>query len=350
MPAAGLHDLRISFYPRTMRLFPCSEGLLDVYDQPPFPRRNKVSSVSEGEVNVPVSEAYSEETPAGGRSAKAAQWILLFKRLARNKTALIGGIFIVILIVIALAPSLFATHDPIREQNIANRFAEPSAEHWFGTDNLGRDVYSRVIYGTRVTLYIAFTSVFAGAIVGVTLGIVAGYYGGWIDTIIMRIMDVLLAFPGILLALAIVSALGAALDNVIIAIAIFAIPTFARIVRGSTLSVKNLEYIEAIRALGARDTKIIFQHILPNVLSPIVIQGTLYIATAILIASGLSFLGLGAQPPVPEWGLMLAGGRDFIWNAIHVSLFPGLAIVLAVLAFNLLGDGLRDALDPRTKD
>jgi peptide/nickel transport system permease protein len=163
----------------------------------------------------------------------------------------------------------------------------------------------------------------------------------------MRIMDVLLAFPGILLALAIVSALGASLGNVVIAIAIFSVPTFARIVRGSTLVVRNLEYIEAIRALGARDAKIIFQHVLPNVLSPIIVQATLYIATAILIASGLSFLGLGAQPPSPEWGLMLSGGRDFIWNAIHVTLFPGLAIVFSVLAFNLLGDGLRDALDPR---
>ncbi|MFP4643356.1 MAG: nickel transporter permease [Spirochaetales bacterium] len=309
-----------------------------------------MSSVSEGEVNVstPGGASLGSVNRTGG--ATRARWITLLKRIAHHKTALIGGIFIVMLVCIALAPSLFATHDPIREQNVANRFAEPSAEHWFGTDNLGRDVYSRVIYGTRVTLYIAFTSVLAGAVIGVTLGIIAGYYGGWTDTIIMRIMDVLLAFPGILLALAIVSALGASLDNVIIAIAIFSIPTFARIVRGSTLSVKTLEYIEAIRALGARDTKIIFQHILPNVLSPIVIQATLYIATAILIASGLSFLGLGAQPPIPEWGLMLSGGRDFIWNAIHVSLFPGLAIVLAVLSFNLLGDGLRDALDPRTKD
>jgi peptide/nickel transport system permease protein len=206
-----------------------------------------------------------------------------------------------------------------------------------------------VIYGTRVTLAVAFQAVFFGAIVGITLGIIAGYYGRWVDAVIMRLMDILLAFPGILLALAIVSTLGASLGNVVIAIAIFSVPSFARIVRGSTLVVRNLEYIEAIRALGARDVKIIVQHVLPNVLSPIIVQGTLYIATAILIASGLSFLGLGAQPPTPEWGLMLAGGRDFIWNAIHVTLFPGLAIVLAVLAFNLLGDGLRDALDPRMK-
>ncbi|MFW5694179.1 MAG: ABC transporter permease [Alkalispirochaeta sp.] len=274
---------------------------------------------------------------------------MLGKKLMRNRSAVAGGIFILLLLLMAIAPSLFATHHPTRFQDPGNRFAAPSAEHWFGTDNLGRDVFSRVIYGTRVTLAVAFSSVFFGAIFGVTLGIVAGYYGRWLDAVIMRLMDILLAFPGILLALAIVSALGASLNNVVIAIAIFSVPSFARIVRGSTLVVRNLEYVEAIRALGARDFKIIVQHVLPNVMSPIIVQATLYIATAILIASGLSFLGLGAQPPTAEWGLMLSSGRDFIWNAVHVSLFPGLAIVLAVLAFNLLGDGLRDALDPRTQ-
>lgn len=283
------------------------------------------------------------------QSSRGRKWRSLGRRLLRNRSAVLGGTFILILLLFSLVPSLFATHHPTRFQDPANRFQPPSAEHWFGTDNLGRDVYSRVIYGTRVTLSVAFQAVFFGAIIGITLGIVAGYYGRWVDAIIMRVMDVLLAFPGILLALAIVSALGASLGNVVIAIAIFSVPTFARIVRGSTLVVRNLEYIEAIRALGARDAKIIFQHVLPNVLSPIIVQATLYIATAILIASGLSFLGLGAQPPSPEWGLMLSGGRDFIWNAIHVTLFPGLAIVFSVLAFNLLGDGLRDALDPRMK-
>lgn len=308
-----------------------------------------MSSVEYETVEIPDHEHEgSGRLPEGGL-APAAKWSLLFRKLARNRSAVVGGLFILLLMLMALTPSTFATHDPVRFQNPTNRFQPPSSEHWFGTDNLGRDVYSRVIYGTRVTLYVAFSSVFAGAIVGVTLGMVSGYYGRWVDGLIMRLMDVLLAFPGILLALAIIAALGASLNNVIVAIAIFSIPTFARIVRGSTLAVRQLEYIEAIRALGARDGKIIFQHVLPNVISPIIIQATLYIATAILIASGLSFLGLGAQPPIPEWGLMLAAGRDFIWNAIHVSLFPGLAIVLAVLSFNLLGDGLRDALDPRMK-
>ncbi|MDQ0337942.1 peptide/nickel transport system permease protein [Caldalkalibacillus uzonensis] len=276
-------------------------------------------------------------------------WKVFFKKLSKNKAAVVGGIMIMILVIIALFPSFFATHNPL-EQNLQNKLAKPSAEHWLGTDHLGRDIYSRIIYGTQITLYVGFVSVLIGAFFGVILGIVAGYYGGWIDSLIMRIMDVLLAFPGILLALAIVSALGPDLINVIIAVGIFAVPTFARIVRGSTLAVRKLEYIDAIKALGARDGKIIFQHIMPNVMSPIIVQATLYIATAILVASGLSFLGLGAQPPKPEWGAMLSGGRNYIWDAPHVSTFPGIAILVSVLAFNLLGDGLRDALDPRMKN
>ncbi|MFO8042580.1 MAG: ABC transporter permease [Alkalispirochaeta sp.] len=301
------------------------------------------------EITEPLEPQLEQVSTHVNSSGRARRWRHLGKKLAKNKSAVVGGVFILLLLLMAAVPEVFATHHPTRFQNVGNRFAPPSAEHWFGTDNLGRDIYSRVIYGTQVTLSVAFRSVFFGAIVGVTLGIIAGYYGKWLDTIIMRVMDILLAFPGILLALAIVSTLGASLDNVVIAIAIFSVPSFARIVRGSTLVVRNLEYVEAIRALGARDVKIIVQHVLPNVLSPIIVQATLYIATAILIASGLSFLGLGAQPPTPEWGLMLSAGRDFIWNAVHVTLFPGLAIVLAVLAFNLLGDGLRDALDPRTQ-
>ncbi|EGL82836.1 ABC-type transporter, integral membrane subunit [Caldalkalibacillus thermarum TA2.A1] len=287
--------------------------------------------------------------PTPSASHTLTSWKVFLKKLAKNKVAMLGGILILLLIVIALFPSFFATHDPYA-QNLQNKLAKPSAEHWLGTDHLGRDIYSRIIYGTQITLYVGFVSVCIGAFFGVILGIVAGYYGGWIDSLIMRIMDVLLAFPGILLALAIVSALGPALINMIIAVGFFAIPTFARIVRGSTLAVRKLEYIEAVRALGARDGKIIFRHVLPNVLSPIIVQATLYIATAILVASGLSFLGLGAQPPAPEWGAMLANGRNYIWDSPHVSLYPGLAIMITVLAFNLLGDGLRDALDPRMKN
>lgn len=197
---------------------------------------------------------------------------------------------------------------------------------------------------------IGFFSILLGATIGIFLGIIAGYYGKRTDSIIMRIMDVLLAFPSILLALTIVTVLGGSMFNVIIAVAISSIPIFARIVRGSTLSVKKLEYIDAMRALGASDSRIIFKHILPNITSPIIVQATLSIATAILSASGLSFLGLGAQPPTPEWGAMLSDGRNYLYNAPHVALFPGLAIVVAVLAFNLLGDGLRDAFDPKTRE
>lgn len=198
-----------------------------------------------------------------------------------------------------------------------------------------------------ITMKIGFFSVALGGVVGVFLGIISGYYGGKLDTFIMRLMDIILAFPGILLALAIVSVLGGSLTNVIIAVGVFSVPAFARIVRGSTLSVRKLEYIDAVKALGASDTRIIFKHVLPNVMSPIIVQLTLRIATAVLTASGLSFLGLGAQPPTPEWGAMLSEGRAYMQQAPHLVLFPGIMIVLFVLAFNIFGDGLRDALDPK---
>ncbi|MEO4055418.1 nickel transporter permease [Solibacillus sp. CAU 1738] len=270
------------------------------------------------------------------------------KRLMKNKAAVIGGIVILFIILVGIFGPFLLKTDP-NAQNILNKLQPPSKEHWFGTDNFGRDIFTRVIYGTKLTLKVGFLSVFLGGIVGVTLGVVSGYYGGVIDTIIMRIMDVLLAFPGILLALAIVSVLGGSLTNVIIAVGIFSVPAFARIVRGSTLQVKKLEYIDAVRALGAKDTRIIFRHILPNILSPIIVQATMRIATAILTASGLAFLGLGAQPPAAEWGAMLSDGRSYMHNAGHMVMFPGMMIVIVVLAFNIFGDGLRDALDPKMK-
>lgn len=274
------------------------------------------------------------------------------KKFLKNKPAVIGFFIIFFLVIISILVSLgiiTTPHDP-NLVKLSDRFLGPSGEYWFGTDNMGRDIFSRIMHGMIYTLGIGFISVFFGAIIGIPLGIVSGYYGGKIDTFIMRIIDILLAFPGILLALAIVSILGGSLINVTIAVAIYSVPGFARIVRSSTLETKKLEYIDAIRALGARDRRIIFKHILPNIMSPIIVNATMYIATAILTAAGLSFLGLGAQPPLPEWGAMLNDGRGFLRDAGHIALFPGLAILIVVLAFNILGDGLRDALDPKMKD
>lgn len=274
---------------------------------------------------------------------------IAYNKLKKNKAAMIGGILILFFIAVAFIGPYFTPYEP-DAQNVVNKLQPPSADHWFGTDHHGRDIFSRIIHGMSITLYIGFFSVAMGAMVGVILGMISGYYGGKIDTIIMRIMDVLLAFPGILLALAVVSVLGPSLNNVIIAVAIFSIPVFARIVRGSTLSVRKLEYIDAMRALGASDRRIIFKHILPNIASPIIVQATLSIATTVLTAAGLSFLGLGAQPPMPEWGAMLSDGRNYLYNAWHVAFFPGVMIVAVVLAFNIFGDGLRDALDPKMKE
>src|SRR5699024_8848167 len=220
-------------------------------------------------------------------------WKNFFRKLSKNKAALVGGFLILFFIVVALIGPYFTPYQP-DTTDIVNKLQPPSADHWFGTDHYGRDIFSRIIHGMSITLYIGFFSVAMGATVGVVLGMVSGYYGGKIDTVIMRVMDVLLAFPGILLALAIVSVLGPSLNNVIIAVAIFSVPVFARIVRGSTLSVRKLEYIDAMKALGASDFRILFKHILPNIASPIIVQATLSIATTVLTAAGLSFLGLGA--------------------------------------------------------
>ncbi|AQU80883.1 MULTISPECIES: ABC transporter permease [Planococcus] len=271
-----------------------------------------------------------------------------FSVFMENKAAVVGGLIILFYIFIAIFAPVLAPYHP-HEINLDNKLIPPSMEHWMGTDDKGRDILSRILYGSRLSMGVGFAAVAFGGFFGITLGLIAGYYGKWLDTIIMRCMDVLLAFPGILLALAIVSALGPSLVNVTIAVGAFSVPLFARIVRGSTLEVKQLEYIDAIRSLGARDGTIIFKHILPNILSPIIVQGTLRVATAILSAAGLSFLGLGAQPPSSEWGTMLSSGRDFLFTAPYIAIFPGLAIAFLVLGFNIFGDGLRDAFDPRMK-
>ncbi len=281
-----------------------------------------------------------------------SQWRQFWRKLSKRKISLVGGAIILAYILIAILAPWLAPHDPLHIQ-LDKSLIGPvenwnmNGNFWFGTDDKGRDILSRILYGARLSLLVGVVAVGIGAMIGVPMGLVAGYYGGWWDTILMRIIDVLLAFPGMLLALAIVSALGPSLFNVMLAVGIFSIPTFARLVRGSTLTVKRLEYIDAIRALGAGDLTIVTVHILPNVVSPIIVQGTLRLATAILTAAGLSFLGMGAQPPTPEWGAMLSNGRDFIFSAPYVAVFPGLAIAFLVIGFNLFGDGLRDALDQR---
>ena len=271
-----------------------------------------------------------------------------FRTIGQNKAAVVGGFIILFYILMTILAPILAPYDPF-EIELKDKLQGPSAMHWMGTDDKGRDILSRILYGSRLSLAVGFSSVFFGAFFGILLGLIAGYYGKWVDTIISRTLDVMLAFPGILLALAIISALGPSLINVTIAVGVFSIPLFARIVRGSTMEVKNLEYIDAVRTLGANDFIIIFRHIFPNILSPIIVQGSLRLATAILSAAGLSFLGLGAQPPSPEWGAMLSSGRDFLFTAPYMAIFPGIMISILVLGFNLFGDGLRDALDPRMK-
>ncbi|MEK4484429.1 ABC transporter permease subunit [Psychrobacillus sp. FSL H8-0484] len=282
------------------------------------------------------------------KKLRREKWKMFFSSIGKNKAAVVGGVIILLYISLTFLAPILAPYDPY-EINLQDKLQSPSLAHWMGTDDKGRDILSRILYGSRLSLGVGFSSVAFGAFFGIVLGLIAGYYGKWVDTIISRCLDVMLAFPGILLALAIISALGPSLINVTIAVGVFSIPLFARIVRGSTMEVKKLEYIDAIRTLGANDFIIIFRHILPNILSPIIVQGSLRLATAILSAAGLSFLGLGAQPPSPEWGAMLSSGRDFIFSAPYMAIFPGLMIAILVLGFNLFGDGLRDALDPRSK-
>ncbi|TFJ91345.1 nickel transporter permease [Lentibacillus salicampi] len=272
-----------------------------------------------------------------------------FLRILKSKTSVIGLCIIIILLLTALLAPLIATHSPT-DQSIVNRYQPPSVDHWLGTDELGRDIFSRIVFGTRISIQIGVIAVGISMIVGVTLGSIAGYFGRWIDMIIMRVIDIMLAFPSVLLAIALVTILGPSLRNAMIAVGIVGVPQFARLVRSSVLSVKETEYIEASKAIGARNLRTLFGHILPNCLAPIIVQMTLGIGTAILDAAGLSFLGLGAQPPTPEWGAMLSDGRAALQNAPWVVAFPGVAIFLFVLGFNLFGDGLRDALDPKLKD
>lgn len=276
-------------------------------------------------------------------------WADTLRRIVRSRAAVTGsGIVIVFVAVALLAPAL-APYEPFRGR-LAERLQAPSAAHWLGTDELGRDLLTRVLYGARISLEIQVAAVGLALAVGTGLGLVAGYRGRTIDQLVMRLLDILMAFPGIFLALAIIAALGTGLANVVIATAVFLVPQFARIVRAAILTLKEKEFVEAARALGEGDLAIVLRYLLPNSLAPIIVQTSLRMATVLLTASGLSFLGLGVQPPSPEWGAMLSNARSYMITAPHVATIPGLAIMLVVLGFNLLGDGLRDALDPRLRD
>ncbi len=287
---------------------------------------------------------------------------LTMRNILRQRSAIIGGSILLFLVFVAIFAPALAPYDPdfvlIGHEDVKRRAdpcihllgcPEDQPQHILGTDGNVRDVFSRIIYGTRVSLFVGFSTVGFAIVIGTLLGALGGFLGGWVDNVIMRIMDVLLAFPSLLLAIAIVSVLGHGLQNALLAIAIVSIPIYARVVRASVLSVKEQEYVAASRALGGSSMHILFRRILPNAVPPLIVQGTLGIATAILDAAALSFLGLGAQPPTAEWGTMLGTERNQIFTAPHLVFFPGLAIMITVLAFNLLGDGLRDAIDPRLK-
>lgn len=274
----------------------------------------------------------------------------VFSLLCKNKAAMFGLIFLVVLILVSLGADFLYDYDTkVIEQNMTERLQWPSLKHPFGTDDFGRDLLARVVHGSRMSLYVSFVSVAISLIVGGALGAVSGYYGGTLDNIIMRLTDIFLAIPMTLLAIVIVAALGANTMNLIVALSVSSVPTFARIVRGQVLTVREVDYIEAAGAIGAKDATIIFSHILPNCVGPIIVQTTLRVAATISNTAALSFLGLGVQAPAPEWGALLSAGRNYIRDYSYLTFIPGLAIMLTILALNLLGDGLRDALDPRLK-
>lgn len=298
---------------------------------------------------------------AEGLSLKSVSlWQTTWRRFFRRKSAIVGLVMLGILVFVALTAELIAPYDPLEvligKEPVKMRQApcihllgcpKDQPQHIMGLDGNVRDQFSRLLYGARLSLVIGFSTVTFAIIIGTVLGAVSGYFGGWVDNVIMRLMDVLLAFPELLLAIAIVSVLGPGLINALLAIGIVSIPAYARVVRASVLSVREMDYVSATRALGGSNMRILFNRILPNALTPLIVRGTLGIAGAIIDAAALSFLGLGAQPPTPEWGSMLGAERNQVFTAPHLVFYPGFAIMFTVLSFNLLGDGLRDALDPR---
>lgn len=294
-----------------------------------------------------VIEAQGGANMVLAAAKRPSSWQKTWGKMKKRPGMLIGIIALILFVFVGLFAPWLTPMDPLEIST--NRRGAPSAEHWLGTDEVGRDILSRVIYGTRVSLRVGLVAISIALGFGSVLGMIAGFAGGWIDTAIMRLTDIMLAFPGILLAIAVVAVLGPSLFNVMIAVGIESIPAYIRTARGSTLSVKEMEYVTAARTSGSTTPRIIARQILPNVAGPLIVLSTIGIAGSILSAAGLSYLGLGAQPPTPEWGAMLSSGRAFVRDAWWIATFPGIAIMVVVLALNLVGDGLRDILDPRTK-
>ncbi len=292
-------------------------------------------------VEVPVALPM---VPTGGQRL----WADAFRRLVKSRGATSGGVIFGLFVFMALAAPLLTPYDPIR-LNVVESLEPPSARHWLGTDQFGRDVLARVIYGARVSMAMGVVAVTISVVLGLALGLVSGYYRGTVDLLVMRLVDVMLAFPGILLALVIIAVLGPNLGSAMIAVGVSGMPLFVRVVRSSTLTVRALQYVEAAQAAGSGDARVLMRHVLPNVLTPVIVLVTLGIPAAIVAGAALSFLGLGVKPPTPDWGEMLSKGRAFMGTAWWLSTFPGLAIAVIVLAINRFGDGLRDALDPRMK-
>ena len=307
----------------------CNQMVQTYYESDLGEEKKKVQTENQERIKTPFSE--------------------MVRKFRKQKNAVVALCFIIFLIFLAFFGSKIVPYG-INEYDYNAILQGPSMKHLFGTDEFGRDLFSRIICGTRISLAVGFGAVTVGAVCGTILGLLAGYYGGWIDSIIMRICDVLFAFPGLILAIAIVAILGSGMTNVVIAVAVFSTPTFARLVRSKTLTLKNSVFVLAARNIGVSDARILFHHILPGAIPDIIVQYSMSFGSSILTASSLSFLGMGAQPPTPEWGLLLSNGRNYMASAMYVTIFPGLAIFLTVLSFNLLGDGLRDALDPKLSD
>ena len=293
-----------------------------------------------------MAKTVEANAPRKARSQMGEVW----HQFRRNKGAMVGSAIVLIIVFVALFADVFLDYDTqVVGQNVAERLQWPSARHWLGTDELGRDIFFRVLYGTRFSCSVGLVAVTIGLVIGVTLGAIAGFYGGTLEEVIMRSTDILGAVPNMLMAIVIVSVLGQSIWNLMLAVGITSVPQFVRITRAAVLTVRNQEYVEASKAIGLSNRRIIFKHILPNCLSPIIVQATLRVASAIISASSLSFLGLGVPAPSPEWGALLSGGRKYIRDYSYMTLFPGLAIMITVLALNMMGDGLRDSLDPKLK-